>query len=245
MSACCPPTCRCVARWAGDSFRPLRWWTATGSAAPLSGRSSSDISTNAAPAWTTARCRAWPAAWSATSGPTSNTTTPSWTPCTCPRTWPWKQRAGFVIKPGRPPVARQNRLGVLVSVRAFYLDIAHWALEDATWPRWAVPSPVRQADLAGFAKNKKTVQARMHQRVRERLPRLPDLLDAVDRYRTEQTRLLTAAEATPVGQEFEHQGRHLRRIGRDQDRTAQRLQYRPSMVLIEDTASGEQHDLTR
>ena len=157
----------------------------------------------------------------------------------------WRQRTGFVIKDGQPPVPRQNRLGVLVSVRAFYLDIAHWALEDATWARWAAPSPVRQADLAGFAKNKKTVQARMHQRVRERLPRLPDLLDAVDRYRTEQTRLLAAAEATAVGQEFAHQGRHFRRIGRDQDRTAQRLQYRPSMVLIEDTASGEQHDLTR
>jgi hypothetical protein len=157
----------------------------------------------------------------------------------------WKQRAAFVIKDGKAPVARQNRLGVLVSVRAFYLDIAQWALEDPRWAPWAVPSPVRQADLAGFAKTKKAVAARMHQRVRERLPRLPDLVAAVDQYRGEQARLLAAAEATVVGQEFDHAGHHYRRISRDQDRASRRLQYRSSMVLIEDTTTRDQHDVTR
>jgi hypothetical protein len=156
----------------------------------------------------------------------------------------WKQRVAFRSTDGGQPVPRRNRLGVLVSVRAFYLDIAQWALEDPGWAAWAVPSPVRQADLGGFAKERKQVQARMHQRVRERLPRLPDLVEAAERRHAEQKGLLAAAETAEVGQRFVHDGRRYRRIGRDQDRAPQRLRYRASMVLVEDLASGDQHDLT-
>jgi site-specific recombinase XerD len=67
----------------------------------------------------------------------------------------------------------------------------------------------------------------------------------VDQYRGEQARLLAAAEATVVGQEFDHAGHHYRRISRDQDRASRRLQYRSSMVLIEDTTTRDQHDVTR
>jgi site-specific recombinase XerD len=157
----------------------------------------------------------------------------------------WKQRVGFVTREGKAPVVRKNRLGVLVSVRAFYLDIAQWALEDPSWARWAMPSPIRQSDLAGFAKQKKGTQARMHQRIRERLPRLPDLVDAAERHYGEQKSLLAAAEAVAAGEVFDHDGHCYRRIGRDEDRTPGRLQYRPSMVVVEDVANGDQHDVTR
>ncbi|WP_239311020.1 MULTISPECIES: site-specific integrase [unclassified Frankia] len=156
----------------------------------------------------------------------------------------WKQRVAVITRNGKP-VPRRNRLGVLLSVRAFYLDIAQWALEDPSWVPWAVPSPIRQADLGGFAKEKKTVQARMHQRVRERLPRLPDLVDAAERHRAEQGSLLAAAQTADVGQCFEHAGTRYRRIGHDEDRARQRPRYRTSMILVEDAASGVQRDVTR
>jgi len=145
----------------------------------------------------------------------------------------WKQRLAFRTDRKGNQVPRTNRLGVLVSVRAFYLDIALWALEDPSWVRWAVPSPVRQSDLSGFAKEKKQVQARMHQRIRERLPRLPDLLAAAGSHHADQEELLAAAEAAAIGQAFEHAGRRYRRISRDEDRAPRRLQYRQSMILAE------------
>ncbi len=156
----------------------------------------------------------------------------------------WKQRLAFRTDRQGNQVPRTNRLGVLVSVRAFYLDIALWALEDPSWVRWAVPSPVRQSDLAGFAKEKKQVQARMHQRIRERLPRLPDLLAAAQSHHADQEELLAAAEAAAIGQAFEHAGRRYRRISREEDRAPRRLQYRQSMILAEDLDSGVQHDVT-
>ncbi len=156
----------------------------------------------------------------------------------------WKQRLAFRTDRQGNQVPRTNRLGVLVSVRAFYLDIALWALEDPSWVRWAVPSPVRQSDLAGFAKEKKQVQARMHQRIRERLPRLPDLLAAAESHHADQEELLAAAEAAAIGQVFEHAGRRYRRISREEDRAPRRLQYRQSMILAEDLDSGVQHDVT-
>ena len=44
---------------------------------------------------------------------------------------------------------RSNGRAELGQVRAFYLDIAQWAMEDpARWGPWAAPSPVRREDLA-------------------------------------------------------------------------------------------------
>ena len=90
----------------------------------------------------------------------------------------WKERARIVTAAGGTIRERKNIHALLMRVRAFHLGIQQWALEDPSWVPWAVPSPVRQRDLIGFAKEKTHVQARMHQRVRERLPRLPDLLAA-------------------------------------------------------------------
>ncbi|MEV0415868.1 hypothetical protein AB0I68_35175 [Streptomyces sp. NPDC050448] len=85
----------------------------------------------------------------------------------------------------------------------------------------------------------------MHQRVRERLPRLPELVDTTEGHHAEQQHLLTAAEATPVGETFEQEGRQYRRIDRKDDETRKRFHYRPTIVLVQDLATGEQLDLTR
>ena len=70
---------------------------------------------------------------------------------------------------------RLNYLDVLSTVRAFYLDLAEWALEDpARWGPWVAPCPIRQHELSRrkFVRQRK---ARMDARTRERLPLLPQL----------------------------------------------------------------------
>ncbi|MER5263142.1 hypothetical protein ABTZ99_13840 [Actinosynnema sp. NPDC002837] len=62
---------------------------------------------------------------------------------------------------------RINAKDELLRVRAFYLDIAHWA-------PWAVSCPISDAEI-GRAKELKHRKARMDQRTRERLPVLPVL----------------------------------------------------------------------
>lgn len=124
----------------------------------------------------------------------------------------WKLRMAVVSKHGEAGRIRKNKLDVLMRVRAFYLDLAEWAVEDpATWAPWAVPSPVRPADLAGMGKQRHQTTAAMHQRVRERLPHLPVLADTAAQHAAGQAAFLHAAEATGDGDVFEHDGRRWRR----------------------------------
>ena len=91
-------------------------------------------------------------------------------------------------------------------VRAFYLDIHEWALEDASWAEWAVPSPVRRGDTHGQAKDRKKSRAEIHQRIRERLPQLPVLVEAAEAHLHDRAALLEKAAAAAVGETFEHDG---------------------------------------
>ncbi len=90
----------------------------------------------------------------------------------------WKQRLAEVRhgtnRIGQP---RQDPYTILLTVRAFYADLTHWALEDpARWGQWAVPSPITSRDLAGLGKQISRTQSRMHQRTRELTPLLPALI---------------------------------------------------------------------
>ncbi|MFJ1822971.1 hypothetical protein [Streptomyces sp. NPDC088139] len=70
---------------------------------------------------------------------------------------------------------RLNAKDELIRVRAFYLDIAHWAAEEPVrWAPWAVPCPISDEEISK-AKDRKHRKARMDQRTRERLPVLPVL----------------------------------------------------------------------
>ena len=64
----------------------------------------------------------------------------------------------------------------LAAVRALYLDLAQWALEDpARWAPWVAPCPVSKADL-NSRKETRHRKSRMDARTRERLPLLPVLI---------------------------------------------------------------------
>ncbi|WP_240512554.1 tyrosine-type recombinase/integrase [Streptomyces griseoruber] len=154
----------------------------------------------------------------------------------------WKERMKYVTKRRDKPRPRKSYLNLLVQVRSLYLDIQEWALEDPSWAPHAVPSPVRRGDTDGMQKHRRRTRADMHQRVRERLPHLPVLVEAADRHRAAQETLLAAARAVPIGERFEHDGvPYLRFIYKTWARNTSRS--RPEAVMVENLANGEKLDL--
>jgi Phage integrase family len=157
----------------------------------------------------------------------------------------WKQRVavkttrtrtstGEVAESSGP---RLGALNHLATVRAFYLDIAQWAMEDpARWAQWAAPCPVRDEDLSR-KKDQRQRKSRMDQRTRERLPVLPALSAAVDNARRQAAELLDRARSAAPGALFTAAGQTLRRAGHGSSRPAAR-------VWAEDPATGQRRNLT-
>ena len=122
----------------------------------------------------------------------------------------WRHRVSYrpvtAAAPGGGPeetlVPRADARSVMMTVRAFYLDIAQWALDEPhRWARWAVPCPIRETDC-NRAKHDKLVKSRMDQRTRERLPLLPALAHAVSQHRLASAALLEQASQTLPGGTF-------------------------------------------
>ena len=116
----------------------------------------------------------------------------------------WKQRVltktRQVVGPdGQTSEVQERRAGGmhnLAAVRAFYLDIAQWAMEDPSrWAPWAAPCPIRAEDLAR-QKEIRSRKSRTDQRTRERLPVLPMLVTLVNDARTTAAATLAAAQPT-------------------------------------------------
>lgn len=153
----------------------------------------------------------------------------------------WKQRQR--TKPqittsanGEKSVVTVERIGhrqCLTPVRALYLDIAQWAIEDpARWAQWAAPCPVGQEEISHrkFDRHRK---ARMDARTRERLPVLPVLVRTVDQRRKNASALLQAARQAPPGQAFT--------IG---DQTLTRSSTKTAAkIWADDPATGKRRDL--
>jgi hypothetical protein len=139
----------------------------------------------------------------------------------------WKQRV----------LARESGLSALATVRAFYLDIAQWAMQEPTrWGLWAAPCPIR-GDEMSRTKTLRRRKSRMDQRTRERLPVLPSLIAAVNTERRTTAELLRVAQATEPGRTFTAAGQTLRRT---------RLAAREggTKTWAEDPETGSRRDLT-
>ncbi len=129
----------------------------------------------------------------------------------------WKQRAR--TKPADPglgsPTDRAPRLatsGLLVAVRAFYLDIAQWAAEDpARWGRWAARCPIRPSDIP-HRRERGERKSRIDQRTRERLPALPQVAAILDKARADAAALLAAACPAGDREHFTAAGQTMRRL---------------------------------
>ena len=134
-------------------------------------------------------------------------------------------------------VPRTNVGSCLAAVRAFYLDLAQWAAEDpARWGPWAVPCPVRAAELPG-RKEQRRLKSRMDARTRERLPVLPALARSVKNAMQDAAARLAAAAAARPGQEFTAAGQALRR--------SVMIRSLSGRVFADDPAAGRRRDLTR
>lgn len=157
----------------------------------------------------------------------------------------WKHRLAHVTKKGFEGRERKGRLEILARVRTFYLDIQEWAHEDASWTAWAVRSPVHRNETEGVAKRNRVRTAEVHQRIRERLPHLPVLVDTAERHRAKQTSLLAAARAAALGEVFEHEDTTYRRTAYNWDGRRSATQHGPEAVLVENTATGETSELLR
>lgn len=134
-------------------------------------------------------------------------------------------------------VERLNYHDTLATVRAFYLDLAQWALEDpARWGPWVAPSPVSQHDL-DRRKATRRRKARMDARTRERLPILPALVRSTYQHRKEAETLLAAGRQAQPGQEFTAVGQSLIRTHRPHAT--------PDNIWATDPVTGRQRLLNR
>jgi integrase len=87
----------------------------------------------------------------------------------------------------------------LTPVRAFYLDLAQWAVDDPSrWGRWAAPCPVGRAETIQ-GKVQRHRKSRMDARTRERLPVLPVLVRSAARQHADARTLLRAGCGTRPG----------------------------------------------
>jgi integrase len=156
----------------------------------------------------------------------------------------WKQRtATKTVRRTQPDgsvtevrSARRSALNVLLTVRAFYLDIAQWATDDpARWGPWAQPCPIKPEEMPHRQEAARR-KSRMDARTRERLPVLPTLVASVAAERTAAaSRLATAVDISP-GQVFTAAGQTLRRTITVRSGGAN--------VWAEDPADGRRRNLT-
>jgi len=95
-------------------------------------------------------------------------------------------------------VARLNHRECLIPVRALYLDLAHWAVEDpGRWAQWVAPCPVSENEI-NREKALRRRRSRMDARTRERLPVLFVVAASVECERKAAEALLdTARRAEP------------------------------------------------
>ncbi|WP_239342075.1 site-specific integrase [Frankia sp. CiP3] len=145
-----------------------------------------------------------------------------------------RQPDGMVLEQTSP---RRSATNVLGAVRAFYLDLAHWATDDpARWGPWAVPCPVKAEDIP-HRKEAARRKSAMDARTRERLPVLPALVAFVDVARAAATARLAAATATNPGELFTVDGQTLRRVATTRAHV--------SKIWAQDPAGGRRRNLTQ
>lgn len=131
----------------------------------------------------------------------------------------WRAEVDTVATPdGRRP--RQSIWDLLIAVRALYLDLQSWAVEDpARWGPWVARCPIPPIASRGYSAGRRRLAERIADRTRTRQPML-DLL--VDHVKVERDRLsvLFAATKAATGPEFEVGGVRYVRVGAPQSPNA-------------------------
>jgi integrase len=130
-------------------------------------------------------------------------------------------------------------INYLAMVRAFYLDIAQWAMEDPPqWGPWAAPCPIRDEEMS-FKKVRSHRKARIDARTRERIPVLPVLVNTADSERKATVERLQAARLASPGEVFTAGGRTLRR-----SEMSSKTRKAAAKTWADDPDTGQRRDLT-
>ncbi|MDQ3151025.1 MAG: site-specific integrase, partial [Actinomycetota bacterium] len=153
----------------------------------------------------------------------------------------WKQRLRTrqktVTVAGEKTTHTVERIGYrqcLTPVRAFYLDLAQWALEDpARWGQWVALCPIGEEEI-NQRKAARHRKSRMDARTRGRLPVLPTLVRVVDERRKTTEALLQAARGTTPGDCFTIAGQIF---------TRSITKRHTDKVWVDDPATGKRRDL--
>jgi hypothetical protein len=158
----------------------------------------------------------------------------------------WNDRLRVITRGNRRVgQLREDPNAILLTVRSFYSDINHWAIEDpARWGPWAAPNPIHGRVLIGQNKQKRRATARMHQRVRELAPFLAPLAESADRQRRHAAGLLAAAAGIAPGEPFTHDGETLQRARlRPEIDPEQGGRGRPGVVWADEQGTGKRRNL--
>lgn len=155
----------------------------------------------------------------------------------------WKRRLRTLTKVAagsgdKVESERINYRECLTPVRAFYLDLAHWAVEEpGRWAAWVAPCPVGEEEI-NRKKAKRVLKSRMDARTRERLTLLPVVIRSVDERRKTAAALLDAARQARPGESFTVEGTTLVRsvIG---------ARSGLGKVWVDDPTTGARRDLLR
>ncbi|HRC12806.1 MAG TPA: site-specific integrase [Dermatophilaceae bacterium] len=150
----------------------------------------------------------------------------------------WKQRLRTTRKngPNGAPTTRVNYRECLTPVRAFYLDLAHWAVEDSRWAPFVAPCPVGAEEISRRKAHRQR-KSRIDSRTRERLPALPALVAQVADHRHHTQSLLQAARQANPGTTIADGDTALQR--ECSNRGA------PDRIWVRDLSTGQRRDLTR
>jgi hypothetical protein len=144
-----------------------------------------------------------------------------------------KNSAGQVVE---VESLRSDRgINYLAMVRAFYLDLAQWAMDDPPrWGVWAAPCPIRDEEMSR-KKDRSHRKSRIDQRTRERLPVLSTLAQGVDTERRRAAERLTAAALVAPGAVFTAAGQQWRRSATKKP---------TARIWVDDPQTGKRRDLS-
>ncbi|MEV0804705.1 site-specific integrase [Kribbella sp. NPDC050281] len=132
---------------------------------------------------------------------------------------------------------------IVATVRSFYLDLQSWAIEESgRWAQWAAPCPVPPGTGRSSRASQRRVTERIADRIRQRQPWLPTIVEHVERQHARLREFLGAAVEIPADAEFTHGGRVYQRTDTEHDR--QMTARGQIHVRVKDTVSGELTNLT-
>lgn len=135
---------------------------------------------------------------------------------------------------GKP---RLDVVAILLPVRALYLDLTSWALDEPErWAHWVAPCPIPQTDLKGFAQRRRRQKERMDERTRQRQPMLPKLVDHVDRHLAFAQELLSEATKVALGGAFTLAGTPYVRTDTETDRRNRSMGHDTVRVINQSTS---------